>query len=41
MLHSLLLLAQESAIFNFRNGILVLVLVAILVFYKVWKDRQQ
>ncbi len=40
MTQSLLMLAEDSAIFNLRNGILVLVLVAIIVVYKVVKNKQ-
>jgi hypothetical protein len=41
MFQSLLVLAQESAIFNLRNGILLLLLIAIIVGYKMYKSRQQ
>ncbi len=40
MTQSLLMLAEDSAIFNLRNGILVLVLIAIVVVYKVVKNKQ-
>jgi hypothetical protein len=42
MLNHLLLLAQEdSAIWNLRNGILVLLIIVILVAYKLYKDKMQ
>lgn len=41
MLVQALMLAQENAIFNLRNGILVLLLIAILVGYKIYKDKAQ
>ena len=35
----LVLAADDSAIFTVRNGILVAVLVAVVVGYKVWKNK--
>ncbi len=34
------MLAQENAIFNLRNGILLVLLIGILVAYKIYKSRQ-
>lgn len=42
MLQSVLFLAQgDSAIFNLRNGILLLLLIAIIIGYKMYKNKQQ
>ena len=41
MLNQLMMLAEDSAIFNLRNGILVLLLIGILIAYKIYKDKYQ
>lgn len=44
MIQNLLMLAQEessepSAVFNLRNGVLVLVIIVLLVGYKIYKNK--
>ena len=41
MLNQIMILAEDSAIFNMRNGILLLLLIVILVGYKLYKDKYQ
>ena len=40
MMQSLLVLAEDNAVFNLRNGILLLVVIAVGVGYMMYRKKQ-